>query len=79
MLPPVLVEQRLLDFCVGGVRQLSKYIVVPKIQEMWKDKNVDNFAFSFLTNCRQPLVPSLENRATFCSSPLPKQTAKFPK
>merc|ERR1719458_2140689 len=29
---PVLVEQWLLDFCVGGVRQLSKYIVVPKIR-----------------------------------------------
>ena len=36
MLPPVLVEQRLLDFCVGGVSQLSKYIVVPKRHEMWK-------------------------------------------
>ena len=30
MMPPILVEEGLLDFCVSGVCQLSEYIVVPK-------------------------------------------------
>ena len=77
-LPPILIKQRLLDLCVGRVSQFSKYIVVPG-KERGLFRNVENFCIFFLQRPLPAFSPSLENRATFCSSPLPKQTAKFPK
>ena len=73
ILPPILVEQRLLDFGVGGVCQLSEYIVVPKRQEMWK-----TFAFSFLRNCPRPLVQVWKIGLLFAAPRFQNKQLNFP-